>query len=227
MRNIKKAGIVAIILAIPAFVFLFLYSQGKNYYDLPIYFATDSAKVDGRYVITAAHTVPSFQLTNQEGRPFSSEELEGNIFVADFFFTSCGGICPKMTSQLTRVQEAFKNNNNVKLVSFTVDPKKDTVETLASYAAEFKINPRKWSLLTGNKDSIYTLAQKGFYLPASQAGTDELPDFIHSERLILVDKKGRIRGYYNGTSKEDVDRLIREIQVLLYQYEHNADQNKQ
>lgn len=221
MKFIHKAGILAVILAIPAFVLFFLYGFGKNHFDLPIFYATDSVEVNGRYVITKAHTIPDFTFIDQDNQLFDSKSLEGNIYVADFFFTSCAGICPKMTSQLTRVQEAFLDQKDFKIVSFTVDPKRDSAETLKRYAEDYNATPGKWVFLTGEKDSLYTVAQKGFFISAME--DEKLADFIHSEKLILIDKSGRIRGYYNGTEKESVDRLIREIQVLNYGYEHHSD----
>lgn len=221
MKNIYKAGALAAILVIPALVFIFLKVFGKNHYDLPVYFASDSTKVNGQYIITQAHCIPGFQFQDQNGNVFDSRKLKGQMYVADFFFTRCGGICPKMTTQLTRVQEAFLDNPQVQIVSFTVDPTNDTAEVLKSYAHDFKADSTKWTFLTGTKDSIYHLAQKGFFVTAMEE--KGIPDFIHSEKLILVDKKGWVRGYYNGTKKEDVDRLIREIQVLVYQHEHETN----
>lgn len=223
MNKFTRAGILALILAIPALVLFLLYGTGKNYYKLPVFFATDSTQEGGHYVVTNAHTVPSFQFKNQFGKDFSSQSLNGKIVVADFFFTTCPGICPKMTTQLSRVQEAFKENTDFRIVSFTVDPERDSVEALKRYADEFKADPTVWTFLTGNKDSIYTIAQKGFFVSALKDTSQALPDFIHSDKLILIDKRGWIRGYYNGTDRKDVDRLIREIQVLVYSYEHKAD----
>jgi protein SCO1 len=221
MKKSYKAGIWAIIVAIPALVLLFLYVFGKNYYTLPVYYATDSVKVGGHYKITAAHSIPPFYFRNQNNKIFNSDTLNGKFYVADFFFTRCPGICPKMTNNLSRVQETFREEKDFRIVSFTVDPKNDTVAALKNYATQYKADPAIWNFLTGTKDSLYTLAQKGFFLSAME---DEKPaEFIHSDKLVLVDKSGRIRGYYNGTDKEDVDRLIREIQVLIYSYEHEQN----
>lgn len=220
MRFIAKAGILVSILAIPVFVFLFLKLYGKNHYKIPVYFATDSTLVNGNYQITEAHTIPEFEFINQDNLIFGSDDLKGNIYIADFFFTSCPTICPKMTTQLARVQEAFAKYPEVKIVSFTVDPKADSVSVLKKYALDFRADSSKWSFLTGNKEDIYTLAQKGFFVSAMEDET--LPEFIHSEKLILVDKSGWVRGYYDGTDRTDVERLIREVQVLLHIYDYEG-----
>jgi protein SCO1/2 len=220
MKFIAKAGILVSILAIPVFVFLFLKLYGKNHYKIPVYFATDSTLVNGNYQITEAHTIPEFEFINQDNLIFGSDDLKGNIYIADFFFTSCPTICPKMTTQLARVQEAFAKYPEVKIVSFTVDPKADSVSVLKKYALDFRADSSKWNFLTGNKEDIYTLAQKGFFVSAMEDET--LPEFIHSEKLILVDKSGWVRGYYDGTDRTDVERLIREVQVLLHIYDYEG-----
>lgn len=208
------------ILAIPALVFLFLKLFGKNHFEIPVYYAKDSVKVESGYKVTKAHNIPDFSFTNQNNRLFSSKELRGKTYVADFFFTKCPSICPKMTSELTRVQEAFEKKPEVKIVSFTVDPASDSAAALKRYAMEFRADTSKWNFLTGEKKELYTLAQKGFFVSALE--DKNLPEFIHSDKLILVDKNGWIRGYYNGTDRNEVDRLIREIQVLLYSYDNES-----
>jgi len=143
--------------------------------------------------------------------------LKGYIYVADFFFTRCGSICPKMSTQLTRVQAEFEKDSGVKIISFTVDPKNDTVEVLKQYANDYNAIEGKWRFVTGSKDSIYALAQKGFFITAMEDKNHPI-DFIHSDKLVLVDKKGWIRGYYNGTDIKEVDKLMTEIRVLQQIY---------
>ena len=147
MKGKSKTGILALLLVMPVFVYFGLKLFGKNYYALPIFFATDSTIVDGRYKITNSHTVPAFSFVNQDGKSFTDKDLKGLIYVADFFFTRCPGICPKMTNQLTRVQEVFTDNNDIKLVSFTVDPGNDTVQALKVYANAYKAKEGKWNFL--------------------------------------------------------------------------------
>jgi len=212
MKSYSKAGLLVAILVIPALIFLFLKNFGKNHFRLPVFFAMDSVKTDKGYEITNAHAIPEFTLTTHNGRNFSFTEFKDDIKVIDFFFTRCGSICPKMTNQLTRIQEVFEKDEDIKILSITVDPLYDTPDTLKNYADQYGAN-NKWLFLTGEKDTIYKLAQKGFFLSAME--DQEHPvDFIHSEKIVLVDKNGWIRGYYNGTDKKDVDRLIDEIRVL-------------
>ena len=219
MSNVK-ALILGILLLVPIFVFIFITTFGEHHFSLRTYFPeVDDA---GEVVYTAKgdtvfRQVPDFQFTSQEGKAVSqSDELANSIYVADFFFASCTSICKKMSSQFTRVQEAYKNNPSVKLVSFTVNPEHDSVEVLQNYAAQYGADPGKWYLLTGARDSIYTLAQKGFFLPVQKVEGQQ--DFIHSEKFMLVDKERHVRGIYDGTDPDEVDRLILEINVLLDEY---------
>ncbi|MCS6823160.1 MAG: SCO family protein [Cytophagaceae bacterium] len=220
MSLYKKIILLIFILAVPVGVALFLDLFGENAYTLPVYFAHDSVRITGnKYKITAAETIPAFKFIDQDSNQLSSEQYKGRIFVADFFFTRCPDICPKMTTQLTRVQEAFANDTTIKIISFTVDPKNDTPDVLKKYATLYKANPVVWRFATGNKDSLYALALKGFKISALE-DTTQLPSFVHSEKLVLVDKQGWIRGYYNGTKREDVDKLILEINVLKKIYDN-------
>ncbi len=158
--------------------------------------------------------IPDFSLIDHHGDEINFDRLKGYVWVADFFFTSCAGICPRMTEQMTRVQEAFKDNEKVKIVSFTVDPETDSVWVLSMYAKGWGAIDGKWFFVTGDKKKIYELARQGFKLPVEEG--DEGPgDFIHSDRFVLVDANGRIRGYYGGTDAEEVNKLIRDIKVIL------------
>ena len=210
----SKIITLSLLMILPVGVIFFISNFGKNRFKLPVYFAEDSVATEGgRYKITEAYTVPDFNLIDNEGQTINQKQLRGYIYVADFFFTRCGSICPKMSTQLTRVQEVFSKDTMVKIVSFTVDPKNDTVEVLQKYAKEYGAIKGKWRFATGAKDSIYTLAQKGYFITAME-DTAHPVDFIHSDKLVLVDKNGWIRGYYNGTDLKEVDKLITEIKVL-------------
>ncbi len=158
--------------------------------------------------------IPQFSLIDHRGEEINLEKLKGDVWVADFFFTSCAGICPRMTEQMTRVQEAFKDNPKVKLVSFTVDPETDSVWVLSMYAKGWGAIDGKWFFVTGEKKKIYDLARHGFKLPIGE-GDGGPGDFIHSDRFVLVDAKGRIRGYYGGTDPEEVDKLIKDVKLIL------------
>jgi protein SCO1 len=216
-KNIKT-GILAALLVLPVLLLISLYKFGNNHFKVPVYHAYDSAMVDGQYVITDAHRIPDFSFLNQEGKIITNKDLKGSVYVADFFFSRCQGICKDMSSQLVRVQEEFKDNEEVKIVSFTVDPAYDTVAILKDYAKAYRAIPGKWNFLTGVKDSLYKLAgPQGFFLNAKEIENVK-DDFIHDNHFVLVDKEGRIRGYYDGTDKKEVDRLILEIGVLLHEY---------
>ena len=219
----SKLVIFAFIFFVPVFFILFISSFGKNRYKLPVYFANDSIKSEGNdYKVTDAFVVPDFKLINQDGKEITQKELRGYIYVADFFFTRCGSICPKMTTQLTRVQEAYGKDSLIKIISFTVDPKYDSVSVLKKYALEYNANPKQWNFVTGRKDSIYNLAQKGYFITAMEDTAHPL-DFIHSDKLVLIDKQGWIRGYYNGTDQKEVDKLITEISVLKEIYANESN----
>ncbi len=175
------------------------------------YYPLDSLASNGD---TLYHTIPEVQLIAQDGKPFSTATLKGKIVLADFFFASCQGICPRMTSQLTRVQAAFSQEKNLKIVSFTVDPERDSANSLQHYAERFHADTIQWKFLTGPKKILYDLARTGFYLPV-QPGNGNSEDFIHSDQLILVDKNSNIRGYYSGTDSTAIDSLIVDIRTLL------------
>lgn len=195
-------------------IFWILLTRGHNTFKkLPIV-APYELSVSGD---TVYHTIPPFEFTNQQGRKISDIDLKDKIYVANFFFATCQTVCPQMNEQVQRVQEATKDLKDFRIISFTVDPQNDTVEALAAYAEKMKADNSRWWFLTGNKDSIYTLAREGFLVPAS-AGS-EARDFFHSQDLILVDKEKRMRGIYDGLEKADVDTLIDEIKVLLKEYQ--------
>jgi protein SCO1 len=232
MLTNRKAGIALIMLAIPALFYLLL-RQGQNHYTLPRFYPQLDSVADQVLLVnktgpdgvtiqdTAYHTIPDFNLINQDGKPMMGKSLKGKIHIADFFFTRCGTICPKLSSQLSRVQDIFRNIDQVKLVSYSVDPEHDRPEQLREYAKRYEAIPGKWTFLTGSKTDIYRLIQKAYFLPVVDAGVqDASPDetFSHSEKVVLVDKEGIIRGYYDGTDKEDVDRLVLETRVLLDEY---------
>ncbi|WP_338874269.1 SCO family protein [Spirosoma sp. SC4-14] len=230
MTATQKAGILLATLLVPALLYLFLRFGTENHYVLPRYLPKiDSttgeplmSKVklaDGEEVVdTVFNHIPPFQLLDQNGKTVDQSIVKNKIYVADFFFTRCGTICPKLSSQLTRVQDIFRDNPNIVFLSYTIDPEHDRPEQLREYARKYEAIPGKWYFLTGNKAEIYDLALHGYYLPAIDKNVqDGKPDetFIHSQKLVLVDKQGIVRGFYDGTDKEDVDRLVLEIRVLL------------
>lgn len=164
------------------------------------------------------HKIGNFSFLDQNGNTVTQNDVKGKVFVAEYFFTTCQTICPIMNKQMQRVHEAYRKNDAVNILSFTVNPEIDTVEQMKRYADEHKADGKKWHFLTGEKDKLYKLARKSFFVlkPAeSQNLGDVGSDFIHTNNFVLVDEEMRIRGYYDGTNKKEVDRLIKDIDLLL------------
>jgi protein SCO1 len=152
---------------------------------------------------------------DQSGRTFSTADFGGHIQVIQVFFASCEGICPVITNNMAAVQKEFAGNDAVKLLSFTVDPDRDSVPALQKYAERFEVDSTQWKLLTGEKKSIYDMIRYEYLLPNIEPGTGDQEDFIHSDQLILVDRNTIIRGYYGGTDTAQVRMLIEDIHTLL------------
>jgi protein SCO1/2 len=202
-----------------SFLFLFSCSNGNEKVEttytgvghLAVYYPLDSVGANGEKLF---HTIPEVQLVSQDGKPFFTSSVKNKIAVSDFFFASCQGTCPRMTSQLTRVQAAFPKNNDLKIFSFTVDPARDSAQSLQTYAQVFKADTAQWKFVTGPKKTLYDLARYGYFLPV-EPGNGDSEDFIHSDQLILTDRNAHIRGYYSGTDSAAVDSLISDIKILL------------
>jgi protein SCO1/2 len=163
------------------------------------------------------HRVGSFNLTNQNGIKITEENYKGKIYVTDFFFVTCPTICPKMTKQMKRLYTEFKDNASISFLSHTVMPEADSVAVLNKYAQDLGVSSTKWNFVTGDKKQIYTLARKTYFAAVSD-GDGGPDDFVHTENFVLVDPDKRLRGFYDGTSKDDVDRLILDIYTLLEEY---------
>jgi len=159
------------------------------------------------------HTIADFSFTNQNGKTITQKDYKGKIYVADFFFTTCGSICPKMTANMVEIQKAVLNNPKVKLLSHTVTPEIDSVPVLKKYALEKGVIDSKWNLVTGDKKDIYKMARQS-YLAVKLGKPEELYDMVHTENFVLVDAQRRVRGFYDGTKKEDIERLIADINWL-------------
>jgi protein SCO1/2 len=205
---------IAAILLLPSIAYL-LISRGDNDYERLLIYGPKEPSANGSD--TVYHQIQPFILTNQAGKTFSSKDLNDRIFVAEFFFATCKTICPKMTMQMKRVQEAFIDDPEIALISYTVNPAADSVPVLADYAKKHGARENKWHFLTGDKKLIYELARTG-YLVAAGDGDGGDHDFIHTQNLVLVDKEMRIRGYYDGTDYQEVNRLMDEIKVLKWEY---------
>jgi protein SCO1/2 len=161
-----------------------------------------------------AHTVGSFSCFNQEGKIITEQHIQDKIHVANFFFTTCPGICPRMTNQFERIQQHFRKDDAVMLLSFSVTPDIDSIQKLAEYAQKHQALSDKWHLLTGNKNEIYTLARKSYFAEQEIGYDKDSTRFLHSEYFILVDPGRYIRGIYNGTDPEETNRLIADIHKL-------------
>lgn len=164
------------------------------------------------------HRIGQFEFLNQNRELITLDDVKGKVFVAEYFFTTCLTICPIMNEEMKRIQERFKGNENVKLLSFTVDPEIDTVEQMKSYAVEHNAVDGQWHFLTGEKEDLYSLARNSFFVlkPAEARNLgDAGSDFIHTNNFVLVDQELQIRGYYDGTSTEEVDQLMEDILILL------------
>ncbi len=163
--------------------------------------------------ISAYGTVPGFQLTNQNGQPFGSAQLSGKIWIADFIYTTCPGPCPMISGRMSELQKPLQKTD-VHLVSFSVDPEKDTPEVLRGYADKLQAEPGRWDFLTGAKPAIYKLSHDGFKLAVSD-GSDAQGIPVHSTRIVLVDRHGQIRGYYDATEPEAITKLLADTNHLL------------
>lgn len=219
MRGLRilQGMVLVCILLIPVLIFMFLRGFGKNEYDLPVFFekGVDNPFLECPIGDTTQHFIPDFTFTNQEGKSIGRKEMEGKVTIVDFFFTSCPSICPVMSREMERVNDMFRDEPKVQIMSISIDPEYDTPQILKTYADEHNAIPDKWHFLSGPKDITYQLARCGFVLPTLD-GNGVPDDFVHSDKFILIDELGRIRGYYSGTNREDVDLLMLETKVLLY-----------
>ena len=187
---------------------------------LPIYspsmVSEELVEEDIRY-IKKYHKINDFSLINQNGKLISQEFYRNKIYIADFFFTTCPDICPIMTENMSYLQSELKDQTDVLLVSFSVTPQVDTVDVLRSYANLKGVDDSKWNLFTGNKKDIYELARKSF-LVAKNDGDGGKYDMIHTENFVLVDKESRIRGFYDGTNEEAMNKLLADVTILKRSY---------
>lgn len=215
---IKKYRILIITFILFSIVTVSLfYNALKPQKTLPIYNPADvnPELVDSTVQFVAKyHTIADFSFTNQNGKTVTQKDYEGKIYVADFFFTTCGSICPIMTTNMIDVQKAFADNPKVMILSHTVTPEIDSVPVLKKYALEKGVIDSKWNLVTGDKKDIYSMARKS-YLAVKLGKPEELYDMVHTENFVLVDAERRVRGFYDGTKKEEVKKLIEDIQWLL------------
>ena len=164
--------------------------------------------------VKGSHKIPDFSFMNQDSIIITNKTYEGKIYIADFFFTSCAGICPKLTKNMGNLQEFYKEDSGIMLLSHTVMPWRDSIPVLKAYAKKNDVNNTKWHLVTGAKDELYNIARNGYFADEEFIRTKDESNFIHTENFILIDKQGYIRGVYNGTLEVDVERLKRHIKIL-------------
>ena len=226
----KKFFILFVILFLPAIIYLFFSTGVVHFIHLPIYGEREGVTkhlVDGKErTDTIYHTIPPFSFTDQDGKTITDRTFEGRIYIANFFFTTCQSICPKMNSGMLQVQERFREYPHLLYLSHTVNPVNDSVEALEAYSKKIHANTATWHFVTGEKKAIYEIGIHGYLLPV---GEDALAEggFLHSEQLVLIDKEKRIRGFYDGTSVKEINDLIDDVKTLVAEYEtYNKDRNK-
>jgi protein SCO1/2 len=219
MRSLRilQGFVLVCILLVPILIFMFLKGFGSNTYDIPVFYekGIDSPFTECASSDSTQHTIPDFSFTNQVGEKVGRSAMEGKITIVDFFFTSCPSICPKMSSEMERVNDMFRDDDQVQIMSISIDPTYDTPEVLKEYADKHQAKAGKWDFLTGDVGETYTLAKCGFVIPMVD-GLGVPDDFVHTDKFMLIDELGRIRGYYSGTSREDVDLLMLETKILLH-----------
>jgi len=217
LQFFSKFKFLAIVLFVLSVIIITIIYQIKKPKEvLPIF---QPAKVNAELVdstiqhVKKYHKIADFSLINQNGKTITQEDYKGKIYVADFFFTTCQTICPIMTDNMAVIQEELKNDPDIMLLSHSVTPDIDSVAQLKKYALEKGVDDTKWNLVTGDKKQIYQLARKS-YLAVKTVGNGDEYDMIHTENFILVDTKKRIRGFYDGTKPEDIEQLLKDIEIL-------------
>ena len=171
--------------------------------------------------LDSMHRIPAFALTDHNGRAFTEKDLDGRIHVASFFFTRCRSVCPRMNRNLLALRSRLQDEGRVLFLSYTVDPENDSASVLRGYAGDMGMDSAGWRLLTGDRASLYVLARKGYFAGDSLGYTEPLESFLHTENVVLVDGRRRIRGVYNGTLAAEVGRMEEDIRILLK--EHRKD----
>ena len=216
LRFIQGMVLVCILL-VPVLIFMFLKGFATNSYVIPIFFekGVDNPFQECPLADTTQHYIPDFTFTNQLGQPVGKAQMVGKVTIVDFFFTSCPSICPLMSTEMERVNDMFREEPKIQILSISIDPEFDTPEILKGYADKYNAQAGKWDFLTGEKTETYQLAKCGFILPTLD-GMGVPDDFAHSDKFVLVDELGRIRGFYSGTNREEVDLLMLEAKVLMY-----------
>lgn len=217
LKFFKKSVPTLVIMAVFSVGMIFaIYTLLTPEKKLPVFNPADvNPKLVDKSVIniTRNHKVADFKLINQNGEIVTQNDYKDKIYVTDFFFTRCMTICPVMTNNMGKLQEVFKNDEEIKFLSLSVTPEMDSIPILKEYAVKKGVIDAKWNITTGDKKHIYELARKSYFAVLDE-GDGGLQDFIHTENFILVDKKRQIRGFYDGTDSKDIERLILDIKIL-------------
>ncbi|QFZ54309.1 SCO family protein [Oceanihabitans sp. IOP_32] len=213
-------GFAIVFGVISLIILIIIYNTLNVYQPLPIY---QPAMVSTELVDSTIqhkkkyHKIANFKLINQNGETITQDHYKDKIYIADFFFTTCLTICPIMTDHMVLIQEEIKNDDEVMLLSHTVTPEIDTVAQLKRYAKSKGVIDAKWNLVTGDKKQIYQLARKSYLAVLDDGSADEF-DMIHTENFMLIDKKRKIRGFYDGTDREEIERLLEDLKILKEEY---------
>lgn len=225
--NPRSMMVICVVIFVPLVCYFLLKSFSEKALVMPGHYVadtivavTDHGKQESD---TVWHVIPNFTLTNQLGQQVSMSEVPQKIVVADFFFTHCPSFCPTLTRNMRHLQEMFRTNDTiVQFISFSVDPERDSVPVLKGYADRFGVQHHNWWMLTGSKDTIYTLAERDFKVAAEDSGHQ---NFVHTDRMVLLDKDRNIRGYYNGEDTVDMARLAGDIVLLTLEKRKNEKRN--
>ena len=206
----KKFSFVLIIILVATYIFAkSLHKESKYNFDLPFYVSNDFTPYwfdEKNIELEKIHTIEEFEFINQDGENFKSTDYNNKIYVVNFFFTTCAGICPNLTTNMSLLYDEFKDEDDFALLSFSVMPDVDNVKELEIFAEAYGIKSEKWNLLTGEKKAIYKTARESFFADRKLESTKTENDFLHSEYFLLIDRNQQIRGVYNGTQILEIEK---------------------
>lgn len=214
LKNALRSGI-RLVAAISLSAILLVSCKRMEEQQLPYYHTPDFTPLWLAKAPDTLHRIAPFTFKDQSGQDFSDKVLRSSIYVADFFFTSCPSICPTLTKHMKLVADSFRNNKDIKFLSFSVDPERDNVNRLHAYARKFGIDSSQWHLLTGSKSAIYKLARQSYFAEKELGFNKDSTRFLHTEHFLLIDKDRHIRGIYNGTVQLEMYRLAEDIRILM------------
>ncbi len=188
-------------------------SQQLPYYNDPAFTALWVG--EDHFMPDTIHRIESFAFTDQDNHAVTNQTFEGKVYIANFFFAGCGSICPKMTTNLNKVADTFKNEKDVLFLSHSVTPERDSVPVLKQFAERYHIDSKQWHLVTGKSEQINAIARRSYFIEKAPGLSKDSTEFLHTENMVLIDRKGHIRGLYKGTLEFDTNRMIEDINVLL------------